>query len=582
MEEQTLKYQQTVEKWLASETLEHELKEQLSEIAQNEKALEDAFYKDLEFGTGGMRGEIGAGTNRMNTYTVRKASQGVSDYVKSAGPEAMKKGIVIAYDSRRKSPEFAKEAASTFAKNGLQAYIYREPRTTPQLSFSVRELGAFMGIVVTASHNPPEYNGYKVYGEDGAQLNLEDAESVISFVKQVGDELAITAGNYDELVQSGMIRVVGHELDEAYIENVESIQHHRESARKENLNVVFSPLHGASGSTVRKLMTSAGYTNFTYVEEQMKPDGDFPTLKSPNPEEPGAFELAVKRGKESAADLLITADPDGDRVGVAVKKDEEYVLLTGNQTGAILIEYLLTQLKEKGIMPANGRVFKTIVTSDLGRVIAEFHGASSEDVLTGFKFIGEKIQHYQQTKEFKFLFGYEESYGYLIKPFARDKDAIQAVLAVTEAAAFYKMQGKSLLDVLNDLYVRHGYYFEGLVSVTKKGADGAREIKGLLSNLRENPLTEVAGIAVSSQEDYLTQSRTFVDGRSDEKLILPKADVLKYFLADGSWVCVRPSGTEPKIKYYIGVTSPTESESKAKLDDFKLQFTAEMEKRFEV
>ena len=575
-----MKYQQTVEKWLAFETLESELKDQLSAIAQNEKALEDAFYKDLEFGTGGMRGEIGAGTNRMNTYTVRKASQGVADYVKAAGTEAMKKGIVIAYDSRRKSPEFAQEAASTFAKNGIQAYVYSEPRTTPQLSFSVRELGAFMGIVVTASHNPPEYNGYKVYGEDGAQLNLEDAESVISFVKQVGDELAVSAGNYDELVECGMIRVVGHELDEAYIENVESIQHYRESARKENLNVVFSPLHGASGSTVRKLMTSTGYTNFTYVEEQMKPDGDFPTLKSPNPEEPGAFELAVKRGKESAADLLITADPDGDRVGVAVKKDDEYILLTGNQTGAVLIEYLLTQLKEKGIMPANGRVFKTIVTSDLGRVIAEFHGASTEDVLTGFKFIGEKIQQYNETKEFQFLFGYEESYGYLIKPFARDKDAIQAVLAITEAAAFYKMQGKSLLDVLHDLYERHGFYFEGLVSVTKKGADGARAIKGLLTNLRENPLTEVAGIAISSQEDYLAQSRTFVDGRSDEKLILPKADVLKYFLADGSWVCVRPSGTEPKIKYYIGVTSPTEADSKAKLENIKVQFTAEMDKRF--
>ena len=576
-----MKYQQTVEKWLAFETLESELKDQLSAIAQNEKALEDAFYKDLEFGTGGMRGEIGAGTNRMNTYTVRKASQGVADYVKAAGTEAMKNGIVIAYDSRRKSPEFAQEAASTFAKNGIQAYVYSEPRTTPQLSFSVRELGAFMGIVVTASHNPPEYNGYKVYGEDGAQLNLEDAESVISFVKQVGDELAVSAGNYDELVECGMIRVVGHELDEAYIENVESIQHYRESARKENLNVVFSPLHGASGSTVRKLMTSTGYTNFTYVEEQMKPDGDFPTLKSPNPEEPGAFELAVKRGKESAADLLITADPDGDRVGVAVKKDDEYILLTGNQTGAVLIEYLLTQLKEKGIMPANGRVFKTIVTSDLGRVIAEFHGASTEDVLTGFKFIGEKIQQYNETKEFQFLFGYEESYGYLIKPFARDKDAIQAVLAITEAAAFYKMQGKSLLDVLHDLYERHGFYFEGLVSVTKKGADGARAIKGLLTNLRENPLTEVAGIAISSQEDYLAQSRTFVDGRSDEKLILPKADVLKYFLADGSWVCVRPSGTEPKIKYYIGVTSPTEADSKAKLENIKVQFTAEMDKRFE-
>ena len=575
-----MSYQQTAAKWLAFDQLEAEWKNQLSVIAQDEKRLEDAFYKDLEFGTGGMRGVIGAGTNRMNTYTIRKASQGVADYVKTAGKDAMKKGIVIAYDSRRKSPEFAQEAASTFAKNGIQAYLYEEPRTTPQLSFSVRELGAFMGIVVTASHNPPEYNGYKVYGEDGAQLNLDAAEAVIKYVQQVGDELAIEAGNTEEYLQNGLIQMIGHDLDEAYLEKVASIQHHQELAGKDALKVVFSPLHGASGSTVRSLMQQAGYTNFMYVEDQMEPNSEFPTVKSPNPEEAGAFELAMKKGKEKAADILITADPDGDRVGVAVKQENDYTLLTGNQTGAILIEYLLTQLKDKGQMPANGRVFKTIVTSDLGRVIAEYHGSSTEDVLTGFKFIGEKIQQYNETKEYTFLFGYEESYGYLIKPFARDKDAIQAVLAVTEAAAYYKMQGKSLIDVLHELYERHGYYFEGLVSVTKKGADGARSIKRLLTNLRESPLNEVAGIAISSQEDYLTQTRSFVDGRTNEKLILPQADVLKYFLADGSWVCVRPSGTEPKIKYYIGVMSPTEAESKEKLNTIKTQFTAEMEKRF--
>lgn len=573
--------QTTVTKWLAFETLEPELKEQLSEMASDEKRLEDAFYKDLEFGTGGMRGEIGAGTNRMNTYTVRKVSQGVADFIKMVGPLAMNRGVVIAYDSRRKSPEFAQEAASTLARNGIQAYVYEVPRTTPQLSFSVRELDAFMGIVVTASHNPPEYNGYKVYGEDGAQLNLEDAESVISYVQQVGDELAVEAGNYNGLVQSGMIQVVGRELDDAYLKLVETVQHHPELAGKENLRVVFSPLHGASGSTVRELMTRTGYTNFSYVEEQMEPNGEFPTLKSPNPEEKSAFEIAMKQGKETAADILITVDPDGDRVGVAVKKQDEYALLTGNQTGAILIEYLLTQLKENGNMPANGRVFKTIVTSDLGRVIAEYHGASTEDVLTGFKFIGEKIKQYNETNEFQFLFGYEESYGYLIKSFARDKDAIQSVLAVTEAAAYYKLKGKSLLDVLDDIFERHGYYFEGLVSVTKKGADGARSIKALMNHLRQQPLTEIAGIAISSQEDYLAQSRTFIDGREDEKLILPQADVLKYLLADGSWVCVRPSGTEPKIKYYIAVMGMTQEESMSKLEDIKTQFTANMDKRFE-
>lgn len=575
-----MSYQQTVEKWLVFDNLEPELKKQLSEISKDQKKLEDAFYKELEFGTGGMRGEIGAGTNRMNTYTVRKASQGVADYVKAAGLEAMKKGIVIAFDSRRKSLEFTQEAASTFAKNGIQAYVYEVPRTTPQLSYSVRELGAYMGIVVTASHNPPEYNGYKVYGQDGSQLNLEDAESVISYVQRVGDELAIEAGNYEELVQSGMIQVIGSRLDKSYLELVESIQFHGETSGKENITAVFSPLHGASGSTIRELMTRTGYTNFTYVEEQMEPNGEFPTLKSPNPEEAGAFELAKKQGKETAADILITADPDGDRVGVAVQKGADYVLLTGNQTGAILIEYLLTQLKEKQQLPKNGRVFKTIVTSDLGRVIAEFHGVSSEDVLTGFKFIGEKIQQYEQSKEYEFLFGYEESYGYLIKPFVRDKDAIQAILAITEAASFYKAQGKTLLNVLHGLYERHGYYFEGLVSITKKGADGARDIQSLLTNLRSQPLTEIAGIAISSQEDYLTQTRSFVDDRHDEKIILPQANVLKYFLVDGSWVCVRPSGTEPKIKYYIGVTSATEADSKEKLKEIITQFTAQMDTHF--
>ncbi|MET0785631.1 MAG: phospho-sugar mutase [Paenisporosarcina sp.] len=575
-----MSYSQTFQKWLTNVTLEEELKDHLQQMQTDEKKREDAFYKNLEFGTGGMRGEIGAGTNRMNTYTVRKASQGIANFIIAAGNEAMKRGVVIAYDSRRKSPEFASEAAATFAKNGIQAYVYESPRTTPQLSFSVRELNAFMGVVITASHNPPEYNGYKVYGEDGAQLNLEDAERVISFVNEIGDELAIEKGDFSSLHKEGAIRYVGAQLDQLYGEAVKSVQLQSKLTMKQNISVVFSPLHGASGETVQTIMTEAGYTQFDYVTEQMKPDGEFPTLQSPNPEEASSFELAKKKGKQTNAEILITVDPDGDRVGIAVKKEEDYILLTGNQTGAILIEYLLTQIKEKGEMPANGRVFKTIVTSDLGRVIAEYHGASTEDVLTGFKFIGEKIKQYEETKEFQFLFGYEESYGYLIKPFARDKDAIQSVMAITEAAAYYKSQGKSLLEVLHDLYERHGYYLEGLVSVTKKGADGARAIQRLLASLRENPLQEIAGMSITSEEDYSTQTRSFRDGREKEKLFLPKSNVIKYFLEDGSWVCVRPSGTEPKIKYYIGVTSLTELDSKAKLNRLSQNFTNEMNTRF--
>lgn len=567
-----MRYRQLFDQWNNFSELETDWKENLQQLAKDEKRIEDAFYRDLEFGTGGMRGEIGAGTNRMNTYTVRKATTGLASYIKGAGAEAMERGVVIAYDSRRYSPEFAREAASTLASNGIKAYLYMEPRTTPQLSFTVRHLHAFMGIVITASHNPPEYNGYKVYGEDGAQLNIEDAEVVIEHVNDAGDALHIDQRNPDKQ----LIIQLDEKLDEAYLEALKTVQENEELASSSDLKVVFTPLHGASGKTVQRILNEAGYKHISYVEEQMEPDGDFPTVESPNPEEQSAFEYAIQYGERNHADILIAVDPDGDRVGIAVKSDSKYELLTGNQTGAILIEYLLSQRKAKANIPANGRIFKTIVTSDLGRVIAEYYGVSSENVLTGFKFIGEKIKKYEETKEFEFLFGYEESYGYLIKDFARDKDAVQSVLAIVEAAAYYKQQGKTLLDVLAMLYERHGFYLEGLQSVTKKGVSGANAIKNLLEQVRTNRITEVAGIDVTSQEDYLHSTRMFTDGRETEELFLPKSNVIKYFLADGSWVCVRPSGTEPKIKYYFGVLSGTEVESKEKLKSLKEDFSFKM------
>lgn len=567
-----MRYRQLFDQWNNFSELETDWKENLQQLAKDEKRIEDAFYRDLEFGTGGMRGEIGAGTNRMNTYTVRKATTGLASYIKGAGAEAMERGVVIAYDSRRYSPEFAREAASTLASNGIKAYLYMEPRTTPQLSFTVRHLHAFMGIVITASHNPPEYNGYKVYGEDGAQLNIEDAEVVIEHVNDAGDALHIDQRNPDKQ----LIIQLDEKLDEAYLEALKTVQENEELASSSDLKVVFTPLHGASGKTVQRILNEAGYKHISYVEEQMEPDGDFPTVESPNPEEQSAFEYAIQYGERNHTDILIAVDPDGDRVGIAVKSDFKYELLTGNQTGAILIEYLLSQRKAKGNIPANGRIFKTIVTSDLGRVIAEYYGVSSENVLTGFKFIGEKIKKYEETKEFEFLFGYEESYGYLIKDFARDKDAVQSVLAIVEAASYYKQQGKTLLDVLAMLYERHGFYLEGLQSVTKKGVSGANAIKNLLEQVRTNRITEVAGINVTSQEDYLHSTRMFTDGRETEELFLPKSNVIKYFLADGSWVCVRPSGTEPKIKYYFGVLSGTEVESKEKLNSLKEDFSFKM------
>ncbi|MFJ8066804.1 phospho-sugar mutase [Psychrobacillus sp. NPDC096426] len=567
-----MSYKQLFEQWNSFSELEPVWQENLQLLASDEKQMEDAFYRNLEFGTGGMRGEIGAGTNRMNTYTIRKATTGLASYIKAAGKDAMNRGVVIAYDSRRFSPEFAQEAANTLASNGITAYLYREPRTTPQLSYSVRKLHAYMGIVITASHNPPEYNGFKVYGEDGAQLNLEDADAVIRYVNEAGDALQIKRSNFDE----NLVIQLDEDMDSAYINELITVQENPGLASKSKVRVVFTPLHGASGKTVKRILSEVGYEHIHYVEEQMEPNGEFPTLKSPNPEEQSAFEYAIQYGEKYDADILVAADPDGDRVGLAVKTAEGYKLLSGNQTGAILIEYLLTQRKDKGTMPANGRVFKTIVTSDLGRVIAEYHGASTEDVLTGFKFIGEKIKQYEETKEYEFLFGYEESYGYLVKSFARDKDAIQSVLAIVEAAAYYKEKGMTLVDVLNTLYERHGYYLEGLVSVTKKGVSGAKAIQNLLEQIRIHQLMEVAGIAVLSQEDYSTSLRTFTDGRKAEQILLPKSNVLKYLLADGSWVCVRPSGTEPKIKYYFGVTSGSEAESLEKLEVLKEAFSASM------
>lgn len=553
-----------MQKWLSFETMDVKTKEQLQVLAQDEQLAEDAFYQDLVFGTGGMRGEIGPGTNRMNVYTVRKASKGIADYIESFGKEAMNRGVAIAFDNRRMSPEFAEETARTFAASGIRAYVYDSARTTPQLSFSVRELNAFMGIVITASHNPPEYNGYKVYGEDGAQLNLEAADRVIEFVGRVEDELTIDNEHYD----SSLLEILGEELDRKYIDQVLTVQ----EASVQPISVVFTPLHGASGETVRRVLDEAGYTGVHYVAEQMAPDGEFPTVESPNPEESAAFDLAREYGEQHASDLLIAIDPDGDRVGAAVWTGTQYELLTGNQTGGILLEYLLSQKQAKGELPENGRIFKTIVTSGFGEAVANSYGVDSEDVLTGFKFIGEKLNENDKQHEFTFLFGYEESYGYLIRDFARDKDAVQATLLLVEAAAYYKKQGKNLYAVLNELFERHGFYRELLVSVTKKGIEGARDITRLLDGLRAQPPQSIAGIAVEKVEDYESRTRTVVAVGTSEAIVLPRSNVLKYFLEDGSWICVRPSGTEPKVKYYFGVKADTQQESDEKLELLKEAF----------
>lgn len=566
-----MSWETTYEKWVGNEELEQPLKAALEEIKENRTALEDCFYKNLEFGTGGMRGEIGPGTNRMNTYTVRKASLGLAHFIEDQGEKAKKRGVVIAYDSRHQSPEFAMEAAKTLASQGIQAYVFESLRPTPELSFAVRYLKAYSGIVVTASHNPPEYNGYKVYGPDGGQLPPKEADEVIEKVNAVEDELSINVRSEEELKSEGLIQIVGEEIDKAYMEQLLKISLNRELIKEmHDLSIVFTPLHGTANISVREGLQQLGFTNVTVVKEQEQPDPNFSTVKSPNPEEHAAFELAIKYGQETDADILMATDPDADRVGIAAKNSKgEYEILTGNQTGALMIEYILSQREEKGSLCSKGIIFKTIVTSELGRVIAESYGLTCEDTLTGFKFIGEKIKEYEKSGKHTFIFGYEESYGSLIGDFVRDKDAVQACLMGAEMAAFYKKQGKTLFDALDDVYKKHGFYKEGLESITLKGKSGAEQIENLLASFRAEMPLEVNGHKLVVSEDYKASVHYNVVKDEKSDIHLPKSNVLKYQLEDGSWFCVRPSGTEPKVKFYFGVNADSNEKADEALVNLK-------------
>lgn len=567
-----MSWKSTYEVWVNHEGLDSELKEQLEQMSGNDQLIEDCFYKDLEFGTGGMRGEIGVGTNRMNVYTIRKAAEGLAQYIISNGATAMEKGVAIAYDNRFKSKEFALESALTLGKHGIKTYLFKNLRPTPELSFAVRTLQAFSGIVITASHNPPEYNGFKVYGDDGAQLTPDAAIELVQKVNEVENELLVEIANKEELIDSGLLVMIEEEIDNEYVEKLKTVVVNEELVQKhgQDVKIVFTPLHGTATLPVQRAFEAVGFTNYEIIEEQAIPDPKFSTVKSPNPEEHAAFEMAIQYGEKSNADVLIATDPDADRVGVAVKNpDGQYVVLTGNQTGALMLEYLLSQKQSQGVLPENGIVIKTIVTSELGRVIANHYNLSALDTLTGFKFIGEKIKEYEVTKEHTFLFGYEESYGYLVKDFARDKDAIQAVLLAAELAAFYKSQNKTMYEGLIEVFEKYGYYLEGLHSITLKGKTGIEKMNTIISSLRENPPRDFAGMKVVFVEDYLTKKRTKVESGSVEDIDLPKSNVLKYILEGDSWVCVRPSGTEPKIKFYMGTTSSSLEQSKNQLEELK-------------
>jgi len=557
-----------LDKWLTFDDLNKELKDELITMKENQKKAENAFYKNLEFGTGGMRGELGPGTNRLNIYMVRKATEGLACYIEANGEEAKKRGVVVAYDSRHKSPEFALEVAKVLGQHDIKTYIFNELRPTPELSFAVRYLHAFAGIVITASHNPSEYNGYKVYGEDGGQLPPAAADTIISYVNAVENELTISVQEEKKLLQNNLLTYIGEEVDAAYIEQLQTIQLNREIVEEvgKDLKIVFTPLHGTANKPVHDGLKAFGFKNVTVVKEQELPDANFSTVTSPNPEEHEAFKLAIQYGKQIDADILMGTDPDADRLGVAVKNEKgEYVVLTGNQIGALMLHYLLEQKAKQGILPANGVVVKTIVTSEIGRAIASSFGLPTIDTLTGFKFIGEKINEFEQTQEYQFQFGYEESYGYLIGDFVRDKDAVQSAVFAAEVAAYYKVQGTSLYEGLLEIFETYGFYKESLQSLTLKGKDGSEQIASILTAFRTNHPTKIADVRVVAVEDYLSRERTNTLSQTVENIQLPKSNVLKYHLEDGSWFTIRPSGTEPKAKFYFGVKTGSLKESEKAL-----------------
>jgi phosphoglucomutase len=571
--ESQMNWKTEYQKWTSFTELEGSLKAELTHHEGNEKELEDRFYKSLEFGTGGMRGELGVGTNRMNIYMVRKASKGLADYISKQGTEAKTRGVAIAYDSRHQSPEFALEVAKTVGQHGIQAYLFDTLHPTPLLSFAVRYLHAFAGVVITASHNPKEYNGFKVYGPDGGQLPPKMADELIEYVNAVENELTIEAADEKDLLDKGLLVYIGEKVDQAYQKSLLGLRQNAEIIESvaDELKIVFTPLHGTGNIPVRQGLENFGFRSVTIVKEQELPDADFSTVPSPNPEEHEAFTLAIGYGDKIGADILLGTDPDTDRLGVAVKDPEgNYQVLTGNQTGALMLHYLLTQKKEQNTLPENGIVIKTIVTSELGREIAKSFGIPTLDTLTGFKFIGEKIKEYETSGEHTFLFGYEESYGYLIGDFVRDKDAVQSAVFAAEVAAYYKSKGKTLYEGLLEIFDKYGYFKESLRSLTLKGKEGAEKIASILTQFRQNPLQQVAGLKVAFVEDYKTSTRTNVQTGETTSIDLPGSNVLKYFLEDGSWFCVRPSGTEPKAKFYFGVNADSLEASKklvAKLEE---------------
>ena len=561
-----MEYRERYEEWLNNPYFDEAIKKELQGIAEDDKEIKERFYKDLEFGTAGLRGIIGAGTNRMNLYTVRKATQGLANYIIKKEEQA--KGVAIAYDSRRMSPEFADEAALCLAANGIKAYVFESLRPTPELSYAVRRLGCIAGINITASHNPPEYNGYKVYWEDGAQITPPHDKGIMDEVKAVTDYSTVKTMELEEAKDKGLYEVIGEDVDDGYIAELKKQVIHQDAidAVGKDLKIVYSPLHGTGNIPARRILKELGFENVYVVKEQELPDGEFPTVSYPNPEAKEAFELGLKLAEEVDADLVLATDPDADRLGVYVKDNAsgEYRELTGNMSGCLLADYEIGQRKALKGLPDDGYLIKTIVTSNLADAIAKGYGVGLIEVLTGFKFIGQQILGFETTGKGTYLFGFEESYGCLIGTHARDKDAIVATMALCEAAAYYKTQGKTLWDAMVDLYERFGYYKDGIQAITLKGIEGLQKIQEILETLRKNPPAEVGGYKVLKARDY--QADTIKDIKTGEVTGtgLPSSNVLYYDLTDDAWLCVRPSGTEPKVKFYYGVKGESLADADAK------------------
>lgn len=561
-------YLEEYKKWCTDPYFDEDTKAELKAIADDEKEIEDRFYRQLEFGTGGLRGVIGAGTNRMNVYTVRQATQGLANYIISQNGK--EKGVAIAFDSRIMSPEFAKEAALCLNANGIRTYLFETLRPTPELSFAVRHLGCIAGIVVTASHNPREYNGYKVYWEDGAQITPPHDKNILAEVAKVTEFSMVLTMEEAEAKAAGLHQIIGSEIDDLYMQELKKQSIHPEVIKEqaENIRIVYTPLHGTGNLPVRRVLSELGFKHVYVVKEQELPDGNFPTVAYPNPESPKAFELALKLAEEKDADIVLATDPDADRLGVYCKdtKSGEYVSFTGNMSGMLIAEYILRERTAAGTMPKNPALVETIVTTDMAKAIAKAYDVKLIEVLTGFKYIGEQIKKFGEENTYNYVFGLEESYGCLAGTYARDKDACIAVMLLCEVASWYKSKGMTLWDAMLSMYERYGYYQEGLETMTLKGMDGAARIQSMMADMRNNLPEELAGYKVTAVRDYSADTRKDLITGEVTATGLPASNVLYYELSDGAWCCVRPSGTEPKIKFYFGVIGASLEDGKAKLE----------------